>query len=137
VAAKSLHTELYTEEQVWTDEITELFTEVDPDVLGDQWRVNDTRYKTGRSYRAMTDDNYDGSDKTEKVAQFAYSPSDHAYRGWAEHSWSLWVTYGTPDVTEGVEKRLDESSTPVRRSLGVDEYENRFRTERSMMSDGI
>jgi len=74
----------------------------------------------------MTDDNYDGSDKTEKVAQFAYSPSDHAYRGWAEHSWSLWVTYGTPDVTEGVEKRLDESSTPVRRSLGVDEYEKPF-----------
>jgi len=29
-------------------------------------------------------------------------------------------------VTEGVEKRLDESSTPVRRSLGVDEYEKPF-----------
>lgn len=94
-SAANLRDALYADKHVWIDEIDDLLRGLKPDILNENWVVNDGLYKDGSAYRPASDKHYKDGKGGFKTVQFSYCPSYYGASDWIPRIRHFWVTYGT------------------------------------------
>lgn len=96
MSGSNLRDALFANENVWVDEIDEVLTNLDSDILGDSWVVNDGIYKEGDMWVPPTEENYSQSSRrmgSSDSVQFSYK-SSCSTTTWFDYTSHFWVKYG-------------------------------------------
>lgn len=97
MSGANLRDALFANERVWVDEIDELLQNLDADVLGGSWVVNDGVYDEGEMWHPTTSENYSPSNRrfgASRSVQFSYQSSCRSTK-WFDYTSHFWVRYGT------------------------------------------
>lgn len=97
ISGPNLRESLFADENVWVDEIDDLLRNLDSEVLGDSWVVNDSVYSEGGLCPPTTSEKYSPSGRKRggsSSVQFSYHSSCSNTK-WLDHTSHFWVKYGS------------------------------------------
>lgn len=97
ISGSNLRESLFADENVWADEIDDLLRNLDSEVLGDSWVVNDGVYSEGGLCPPTTSEKYSPSGRKRggsSSVQFSYH-SSYSNTKWFDYTSHFWVQYGS------------------------------------------